>query len=158
MRQCISKQRWPEAHVFRASPRGMLWGPYKKGISAPPALKPFIYKGSGGACLQTPYPHGVAGRLFSATYRRPKKTARPWARRVVGTSGRCGVCRSRRFRRCRWSMPSCRLCPSSWCGRIRRAACRCAHRCARRSSHAAPATDWPAVRRCDTGRKRPARY
>ena len=28
------------------------------------ALKPFIYKGSRGDCLETPYPQGVAGILF----------------------------------------------------------------------------------------------
>ena len=45
--------------------------------------------------------------------------------------------------RCRRSQR--RRCRSNWCGRTGRAACPRARRYARRSSRAAPATDWPAA-------------
>ena len=60
------------------------------------------------------------------------------------------------LRRCRWWRKRGRRGPSSWCGRIRRAACRRARRCARRRNRAAPAADSPAGAPCGSRRRTPS--
>jgi len=60
------------------------------------------------------------------------------------------------FTPCRCPKRLCRRDPSSWCGRIRRAACPRARRCARQNNRAAPATGSPATVRCGRHRKTPA--
>ena len=44
----------PEARVFRASPRWMLWSPCKQGISEAPARNYFIYTGFNGTPRKCP--------------------------------------------------------------------------------------------------------
>ena len=66
--------------------------------------------------------------------------------------------RHRTARRCRWWRKRGRPGRSSWCGRTRRAACRCARRCARRNNRAGPAAGWRAGGRCGSHRRRRARW
>ncbi len=101
-----------------------------------------------GNPLQAPSPWCEAPQVYATSAKNTKK-ARTLVRalkEVVSRLTRCTCC-------C-WS---CHRGRSSWCGRTRRAVCPRVRTCAPQNNRVAPATNSRAARRCDTGRKTPAR-